>query len=152
MLAWEVAEPAPADRGALRRSYRPQPVPGHGEVLLRVRACGVCRTDLHIAEGDLPLRTSPITPGHEIIGEVVAAGEGARRFDPGERVGVAWLRGTCGSCPYCRRGAENLCQNASYTGWDVHGGYADYTLAPEGYAYALPVGWGDEAEIGRAHV
>lgn len=145
MLAWEIARPAPAAHGPLRRTQRAEPAPGAGEVLLRVRACGVCRTDLHIAEGDLPLRTAPITPGHEIVGEVVAAGESARRFRVGERVGVAWLRGTCGSCPYCRRGAENLCSEASYTGWDAHGGYVEYTLAPETYAYALPTDWGDEA-------
>ncbi len=144
MLAWEVTEPGPIADGPLRRGDRPAPEPGPGEVLLRVLACGVCRTDLHIAEGDVGLRTAPITPGHEIVGEVAAGGAGTSRFGPGDRVGVAWLRGTCGVCAHCRRGTENLCPHSTYTGWDAHGGYAEYALAPEPYAYALPAGWADE--------
>jgi alcohol dehydrogenase, propanol-preferring len=141
VLAWEVARPGPIGTGPLDAVTRPVPEPGPGEVLLRVRACGVCRTDLHVAEGDLPPHLARVTPGHEIVGEVVRAG---RRFRAGERVGVAWLRHTCGMCAYCRRGAENLCPSSRYTGWDAHGGYAEYAVAPEAYAYALP---GDRPDI-----
>jgi propanol-preferring alcohol dehydrogenase len=127
----------------LRLVDRDVPEPGPGELLVRVRACGVCRTDLHVAEGDLPPHLPGVTPGHEIVGEVVDTGYGVRRFTIGDRVGVAWLRGTCGSCTYCRRGAENLCQSSTYTGWDAHGGYAEFTVAPEAYVYALPPTWAD---------
>ncbi len=130
MLAWEVRAP-----GSLRLVDRGVPEPAEGEVLVRVRACGVCRTDLHVAEGDLPPHLPNVTPGHEIVGEVVEAGG---RFAAGDRVGVAWLRGTCGACAYCRRGEENLCPASVYTGWDAHGGYAEYAVAPEAYLYALP--------------
>lgn len=127
----------------LRLVEREMPEPGPGELLVRVRACGVCRTDLHVAEGDLPPHLPGVTPGHEIVGEVVDTGYGVRRFTIGARVGVAWLRGTCGSCTYCRRGAENLCASSLYTGWDAHGGYAEFTVAPEAYVYALPPTWSD---------
>ena len=144
MRAWVVRNPGPIDTGPLVPVERPAPEPGPGEVLLRVLACGVCRTDLHLAEGDLPPRLPEITPGHEIVGEVAAAGPGeAVRFRTGDRVGVAWLRGTCGACAYCRRGRENLCPDSRYTGWDAHGGYAEYTTAPEPYAYPLPATWDD---------
>ena len=106
----------------LRLVERPVPEPGPGELLVRVICCGVCRTDLHLAEGDLPPRAPDITPGHEVVGEVVATGSGAARFRPGDRVGVAWLGGTDGTCRYCRRGTENLCPASVYTGWDRHGG------------------------------
>jgi propanol-preferring alcohol dehydrogenase len=135
VLAWEVHEPGPIETGPLRAVDRPVPEPGPGEVLLRVRACGVCRTDLHVAEGDLPPHLPGVTPGHEIVGEVMTPGD---RFSPGDRVGVAWLRGTCGMCAYCRRGDENLCPRSVYTGWDAHGGYAEFTVAPEAYIYPLP--------------
>jgi propanol-preferring alcohol dehydrogenase len=135
VLAWEVHRPGPIGTGPLRAVERDVPRPAAGEVLVRVRACGVCRTDLHVAEGDLPPHLPGVTPGHEIVGEVVTAGS---RFAAGDRIGVAWLRGTCGACAYCRRGAENLCPSSVYTGWDAHGGYAEYALAPEAYAYALP--------------
>ncbi|MCO5993097.1 zinc-binding alcohol dehydrogenase family protein [Actinoallomurus rhizosphaericola] len=135
MLAWEVREPGPIETGPLRAVDRPVPEPGPGEVLLRVRACGVCRTDLHVAEGDLPPHLPGVTPGHEIVGEVVTPGA---RFAAGDRVGVAWLRGTCGMCAYCRRGDENLCPHSTYTGWDAHGGYAEFAVAPEAYLYPLP--------------
>lgn len=135
MLAWEVRRPGPIDTGPLEAVSREVPEPGPGEVLVRVRACGVCRTDLHVAEGDLPPRLPGVTPGHEIVGEVVHQGH---RFAVGDRVGVAWLRGTCGACAYCRRGAENLCPSSVYTGWDADGGYAEYAVAPEAYVYALP--------------
>ncbi|MBX6767238.1 MAG: zinc-binding alcohol dehydrogenase family protein, partial [Actinomadura rubrobrunea] len=97
------------------------------------------RQDLHVAEGDLPVHLPGVTPGHEIVGDVVAAGPGCRHR-PGDRVGVAWLRGTCGACRYCRRGAENLCPSSTYTGWDAHGGYAEYTIARDAYVYDLPAG------------
>ncbi|KAB2342076.1 zinc-dependent alcohol dehydrogenase family protein [Actinomadura rudentiformis] len=137
MRAWMVDKPGPIDDGPLRRIDRDMPEPGQGELLLKVLACGVCRTDLHVAEGDLPVHLPGVTPGHEIVGEVVAVGAGCRR-SVGERVGVAWLRGTCGACRFCRRGAENLCPASVYTGWDAHGGYAEYAIAVDAYAYALP--------------
>jgi propanol-preferring alcohol dehydrogenase len=109
-------------------------------VLVRVLACGVCRTDLHVSEGDLDVHRVSVVPGHEAVGEVVSAGS---RFAVGERIGVAWLRHTCGECRYCLRGAENLCPNSRYTGWDADGGYAEYTVVPEAYAYRLPAGYSD---------
>jgi propanol-preferring alcohol dehydrogenase len=135
--AWVVEEPAPIASGPLRRADREVPAPGPGELLVRVLACGVCRTDLHVAEGDLPVHLPGVTPGHEIVGEVAEAGPGCLHR-PGDRVGVAWLRGTCGACRFCRRGAENLCPASVYTGWDAHGGYAEYATAVDAYAYALP--------------
>jgi propanol-preferring alcohol dehydrogenase len=108
-----------------------------------VLACGVCRTDLHLAEGDLPVHRPQTTPGHEIVGRVDALGAGASRFAVGDRIGIAWLRGTCGRCRYCRRGAENLCPYATFTGWDADGGYAEYATVAEGYAYRLPERFSD---------
>ncbi|QKW33798.1 zinc-dependent alcohol dehydrogenase family protein [Actinomadura sp. NAK00032] len=137
MRAWVVEEPSPIASGPLRRADREVPSPGPGELLVRVLACGVCRTDLHVAEGDLPVHLPGVTPGHEIVGEVAEAGPGCLRR-PGDRVGVAWLRGTCGACRFCRRGAENLCPASVYTGWDAHGGYAEYATAADAYTYALP--------------
>jgi propanol-preferring alcohol dehydrogenase len=134
-----VISPGPITTGPLQPVERDLPEPGPGELLLRVRACGVCRTDLHVAEGDLPVHLPGVTPGHEIVGEVVAAGPGCLH-SPGDRVGAAWLRHTCGSCAYCRRGAENLCPYSTYTGWDAHGGYADYAVALDAYVYDLPAG------------
>jgi propanol-preferring alcohol dehydrogenase len=139
-----VSKPGPVSTGPLRLTERPAGEPGPGELLVRVLACGVCRTDLHLAEGDLPPRAPGITPGHEIVGEVVTAGPGTTRFRPGDRVGVAWLAGTDGSCRYCRRGQENLCPNSIYTGWDIHGGYAEYVVAADAFAHPLPAGFSDE--------
>ena len=116
----------------------PIPAPGSNEVLLKVRACGVCRTDLHIVDGDLPLMRAPLTPGHEIVGEVVSNGGGARRFSIGARVGVPWLGGTCGRCRYCADARENLCEQAVFTGYHRDGGYAEYVVADERYCFALP--------------
>lgn len=121
------------------------PVPEPGEVLVAVRACGVCRTDLHLAEGDLPPRRPDTTPGHEVVGDVTAVGAGVTRFAVGDRVGIAWLRSTCGSCRYCQRDDENLCQYSTYTGWDADGGYADFAVVKADYAYSLPGKW-SEAE------
>jgi propanol-preferring alcohol dehydrogenase len=129
--------------GPLVRVRRPVPEPVAGELLLKVLACGVCRTDLHLAEGDLPPHRPDTTPGHEVVGQVVATGPGVTGFRTGDRAGVAWLRGTDGTCAYCRRGAENLCPYSAYTGWDADGGYAEYTVAPADYAYRLPAGWPD---------
>ncbi|WP_369986511.1 zinc-dependent alcohol dehydrogenase family protein [Streptosporangium sp. 'caverna'] len=138
MDAWVVARPGPIASGPLERVRLPVPAPGPGEVLVEVEACGVCRTDLHLAEGDLPPRRPRTVPGHEVVGRVAAAGPGSVRFAPGDRVGVAWLRSTCGHCRHCRRGAENLCPFSTYTGWDADGGYAEYLVVPEDYAYSLP--------------
>jgi len=143
MKAWVVHEPGPVATGPLRLASRPVPEPGPGELLIRVLRCGVCRTDLHLAEGDLPPVAPDVTPGHEVVGEVVAAGPGAVRFRPGDRVGAAWLAGTDGSCRYCRRGLENLCPRSVYTGWDIPGGYAEYLVAADAYVYELPGGFSD---------
>jgi len=146
MRAWVVHEPGPMVTGPLRLLDRPVPEPGPGELLIRVLCCGVCRTDLHLAEGDLAPRRPDVTPGHEVVGEVVATGEGTTRFAVGNRVGVAWLAGTDGSCRYCRRGSENLCPQSVYTGWDRDGGYAEYVVAADAYVHPLPSGFSD-AEI-----
>lgn len=144
MRAWVVRAPAPIGAGPLEPAEIEDPVPGPGEVRLAVRVCGVCRTDLHVAEGDLEPRRSPVVPGHEVVGEVDARGPGAERFAPGDRVGIAWLRSTCGACRHCRRGAENLCTAPAFTGWTHDGGYAELAVVPEAYAYALPPGPEDE--------
>lgn len=138
MQVWVVGRPGPIDTGPLRRVERARPEPGRGQIRVRVRACGVCRTDLHLAEGDLAPKRPQVVPGHEVVGVVDALGEGCRRFAAGERVGVAWLGSTCGSCRFCAAGRENLCLAPAFTGWDLDGGYAEYALAEEAYAYALP--------------
>jgi len=143
MLAWEVATPGPMASGPLRAVRRPVPEPAAGELLVRVTASGVCRTDLHLAEGDLPPKRPGVVPGHEVVGEVVALGDGVDGWRPGDRAGIAWLRHTCGRCAYCRRGAENLCPDSRYTGWDADGGYAQYATVPAAYAYHLPDGYPD---------
>jgi len=117
---------------------REKPRPGLGEILVRVMVCGVCRTDLHVAEGDLTPKHPTIIPGHEVVGVVEELGPGCRRFAPGARVGIAWLRETCGTCKYCSRGDENLCPNARFTGWDRDGGYAEFATVREDFAYPLP--------------
>jgi len=114
------------------------------QVLVRVRACGVCSTDLHLAEGELPPRRSRVVPGHEVVGEVVQLGDGAGRFRTGDRVGIAWLRHTCGACRWCRTGRENLCPESRYTGWDADGGYAEFAVVPEAFAYRMPTSFADE--------
>ena len=121
------------------------PEPGPGEVRVRVRACATCRTDLHVIEGDLPPRRLPLVPGHQVVGTVEAPGPGATRFRTGDRVGIAWLRGSCGACRYCGTGRENLCESSTYTGWTHDGGYAEYCCVPEAFAYAIPPGF-DDAE------
>ncbi|NUW45910.1 zinc-binding alcohol dehydrogenase family protein [Nonomuraea rhodomycinica] len=137
MTAWVVARPGPVAGGPLERVRLPVPEPGPGEVLVEVEVCAVCRTDLHLAEGDLTPRRPRTVPGHEVVGRVVGRGPGADLPD-GARVGVAWLRSTCGVCRYCRRGAENLCPRSRYTGWDADGGYAQYLTAPQDFVHPLP--------------
>lgn len=144
MRAWVVGTPGPAAGGPLRLVDRPVPDPGQGQVRVRVSCCGVCRTDLHLAEGDLPPRRPQVTPGHEVVGHVDAVGPGARRFAVGERLGVAWLGRTDGTCRFCRRGDENLCTDPVFTGWDTDGGYADACLVDERFAYRLPETLADE--------
>jgi propanol-preferring alcohol dehydrogenase len=122
---------------------RPDPEPGPGEVRVRVRTCAVCRTDLHVIEGDLPSRRLPLVPGHQAVGTVDRLGPGADRFAIGERVGIAWLRSTCGACEACRAGAENLCEASRYTGYHEDGGYAGLAVVPEGFAYAIPAAFSD---------
>lgn len=138
MRAWTVTRPGPVEEDPLRLTERPVPVAGAGELLVRVAACGVCRTDLHVTEGDLPVHRTGVTPGHEVVGVVTGMGAGVADFSAGDRVGVAWLRRTDGTCAYCRRGAENLCPRSEYTGWDADGGYAEYTTVPADFAYRLP--------------
>jgi propanol-preferring alcohol dehydrogenase len=128
----------------LRLVELPGPVPGPGEILIRVHACGVCRTDLHILDGELERPKLPLVPGHQIVGTVAGAGEGARRFAPGERVGVPWLGWTDGECRYCASGRENLCDNARFTGYDVDGGYAELTVADERFCFSLPGSYPDD--------
>ena len=144
MRAWRVGQPGPMRSGPLVAEDCPDPRPGPGEVLLRVRVCGVCRTDLHLAEGDLPPRRHGVIPGHEVVGEVITCGARATRFSPGDRVGVAWLGGTCGTCRFCLRGAENLCLFPVFTGWDRDGGYAELITVAEKFAYRLPSSFSDE--------
>lgn len=129
---------APVSERPLASVELPDPQPAPGEVRVRVRACGVCRTDLHVVEGDLPEHTLPIVPGHQVVGVVDALGRGATRFETGERVGIAWLRGTCGACGFCRAGDENLCPDSRYTGYHEHGGYAELAVVPEAFAYRIP--------------
>lgn len=124
-------------RAPLRVAELPEPEPGPGQVLLSVRACGVCRTDLHILDGELTEPKLPLVPGHQIVGEVAGAGEGAERFAAGERVGVPWLGWTCGECRYCEAGRENLCDRAMFTGYDIDGGYAERAVADERFCFPL---------------
>jgi propanol-preferring alcohol dehydrogenase len=144
MRAWVVETPGPMSASRpLRRVERADPQPGPGQIRVAVTACGVCRTDLHLAEGDLPPRRPGVVPGHEIVGRVDAIGPGASRFAPGDRVGIAWLRATCGSCRFCRSGRENLCPDAAFTGWDADGGFAEFAVVDQAYAYRLPDGVDD---------
>ncbi len=128
---------------ALRPVRRPVPQPGPHEVLVRVRACGVCRTDLHVIDGELPARREGVVPGHEVVGEVVAHGSGASRFAAGTRIGIPWLGRACGHCPYCHMQRENLCDAPLFTGYDRDGGYAEYAVADERFCFALPAGCDD---------
>jgi len=145
MRAWVVERPGPIDDHPLALVDRPVPEPGGGQVRVRVVTCGVCRTDLHLAEGDLPPRRAGVTPGHEVVGIVDRAGVGADRFAEGDRVGIPWLAKTCRTCRFCTSGRENLCVDPQFTGWDVDGGYAEYLVADQDYAYPLPDAFDDVA-------
>ncbi|MEV6240489.1 zinc-binding alcohol dehydrogenase family protein [Lentzea sp. NPDC051838] len=134
MLSWQTTP--------LRLTDVPVPSPAPGELLVRVLACGVCRTDLHVVDGDLPVHRASVVPGHQVVGEVVVA---AGDFAVGSLVGIAWLRHTCGSCRFCLRGDENLCPSSLFTGWDADGGYASYAVVPAAYALRLPSGYSAEA-------
>jgi len=141
MQAWQVQAPGPDVARALRRVAMPDPEPGPGELLVAVDACGVCRTDLHVAARELPVHRPSVVPGHEVVGHVAGLGDGVTGFATGDRVGVAWLRETDGTCGFCRTGRENLCPRSRYTGWDADGGYADFTTVRADFAYRLPDGY-----------
>jgi propanol-preferring alcohol dehydrogenase len=143
MRAWVVSQPGPIETSPLRYVEKPVPAAAPGELLVKVLACGVCRTDLHVSEGDLPVHRRQVTPGHMVVGSVAELGAGVTGYAAGDRVGVAWLRYTDGTCAYCRRGSENLCPESHYTGWDADGGYAEYTTVPAAFAYRLPADVGD---------
>jgi alcohol dehydrogenase, propanol-preferring len=136
--AWTIRQPGPAETHPLYLVDRAAPVPIGHEVRVRVSVCGVCRTDLHLAEGDLQPHLPGAVPGHEIVGIVDRVGDRAERFQVGDRIGIAWLRRTCGTCRFCRRGEENLCLDPRFTGWDADGGYAEYAVIDERYAYRIP--------------
>jgi len=144
MKACVLQAPAPIETNPLRFTEVAVPRPWHDEILVRVHACGVCRTDLHVVEGELPPRKSPIIPGHQIVGVVEESGEGAHRFSKGARVGIAWLHRTDGTCEYCRSGAENLCDHPSFTGYTVDGGYAEYVVAAQDFVYPIPEEFADD--------
>jgi propanol-preferring alcohol dehydrogenase len=143
MKACVLKSAAPIDTRPLEFTDVEIPKAGDEEMLIRVRACGICRTDLHVVEGDLPVRRPRIIPGHQVVGEIAALGRNAAQFSLGQRIGVAWLRRTCGECRYCRVGRENLCERAEFNGWTANGGYAEYVVAPAGFVYSLPDGFDD---------
>ena len=143
MLAALLRSPKPIDQNPLILTDIPKPSPRDHEVCVQVQACGICHTDLHIAEGDLYLPKLPVVPGHQIVGVVEALGRGARRFKEGDRVGVAWLRRTCGRCQHCKKGDENLCEEAEFTGLQADGGYGEFSTVDEAFAYSLPSGFSD---------
>jgi len=138
MKAMLLDQPAPISESPLALRDVPDPEPGEGELRLRVRCCAICRTDLHVVEGELPAQRSPIIAGHQIVGVVDKVGNRCTRFSPGQRVGVAWLRYTCGLCTFCRAGRENLCEASQYTGYHADGGFAELTVVQESFAYAIP--------------
>ncbi|MGH9444632.1 MAG: zinc-dependent alcohol dehydrogenase family protein [Terriglobia bacterium] len=144
MKACILHSPASVETNPLAYEQIPDPQPGSDEVLVRVGTCGVCRTDLHVVEGELPPRKSPVIPGHEVVGTVEKTGDRATRFRTGARVGIPWLHRTCGVCEYCRAGKENLCENPAFTGYTADGGYAEFAVAPEKFVYAIPEGFADE--------
>lgn len=144
MRAMLLERSADVGAGPLRLHDAPVPEPGSGQIRVKVRVCGVCRTDLHIVEGDLPLVKRPIIPGHETVGIVDRTGAGVRSVKEGDRVGIAWLQGTCGQCEFCRNGRENLCARATFSGYHVDGGYAEYALVSEAFLYPIPPVFSDE--------
>src|SRR5690349_19049018 len=144
MKACLLRSPAPIESAPLSLVDIPVPEPAANQLLVRVKYCGVCRTDLHVVEGELPPRKSPVIPGHQVVGVVEKLGTGAQKFGVGARVGIAWLHHTDGTCRYCRSGAENLCDNPAFTGYTVDGGYAEYVVAPQDFVYAIPEQFPDE--------
>src|SRR5215470_6151541 len=138
MRAVQLVRPAPIETAPLGATDRAVPEPAATDVLVRVVACGICRTDLHVVEGELPLVRSPIVPGHQVVGRVERIGAAVRGRGIGDRVGIAWLRWTCGTCGHCVSGRENLCERARFTGYHADGGYAEYALAPAEYVYPIP--------------
>ena len=138
MNAWILKTPASVDERPLVLAERPTPVAREDELLIRVSACGICQTDLHVVEGELPVRLSPVIPGHQVVGRVVGRGSRVEGVELDDRVGVAWLNRTCGGCKYCLSGRENLCEQALFTGWSVNGGYAEYVVAPASFTYRIP--------------
>jgi alcohol dehydrogenase, propanol-preferring len=144
MNAMILEQDADVSLGPLRARDIPMPVPGPGQVRVKIHVCGVCRTDLHVVEGELPPVTRPIVPGHEAVGMVDQVGPGVRHIKEGDRVGIAWLQATCGACEFCETGRENLCEKAVFTGYHVHGGYAEYALVSEHFAYPIPPVFKDE--------
>jgi alcohol dehydrogenase, propanol-preferring len=144
MKAMVLTQPADISTSPLQLRQRAVPAPGPGEVLVKVRVCGVCRTDLHVVEGELTDIALPIIPGHEAVGIVTEAGAGVSEWQPGDRVGIAWLQGTCGSCEFCVSGRENLCRHARFTGYQVDGGYAEYAIVPACFAYPIPPIFSDD--------
>jgi alcohol dehydrogenase, propanol-preferring len=143
MRAMRLHAQAPVESAPLRPDDVDIPEPGPDEILVRVSVCAMCRTDLHVIEGDLPPRRMPVVPGHQVVGRVERSGTRARRFARGDRVGIAWLRRTCGSCEFCRAGRENLCERPEFTGWTADGGYAENALVPEAFAYPVPAAFSD---------
>ena len=144
MKAMQMISPEPIENNPLRFSQLALPTLSSNEVLMRVDACAICHTDLHIIEGELPPKRSPLVPGHQIVGVVENNGRNVRTHHVGDRVGVPWLYWTCGACEFCRRGEENLCERTKFTGYDVHGGYAEYVVADERFTYPIPQGFTDE--------
>ena len=143
MKAWILKTPASVDGRPLLLGDVPTPHAAEDELLVRVSACGVCRTDLHVVEGELPVRLSPVIPGHQIVGRVAAMGSQVSDFALNDRVGIAWLNRTCGKCNYCLSSRENLCEHAKFTGWSVNGGYAEYVVAPASFTYRIPDAFAD---------
>ena len=143
MNACMLSKPAPVETRPLAITDVPKPTAADGEVLIKINACGICRTDLHVVEGELPVRRSPVIPGHPIVGTIEGIGEGVSEFSKGDRVGVAWLNRTCGKCRFCLSGRENLCEFAEFTGWTRDGGYAEYVAAPANFVYHLPENFSD---------
>src|SRR5579864_5405175 len=137
MKAQILKAPAPSEKHPLLFAETPTPEPIDDEVLVKVSACGICRTDLHVVEGELPPKLPNVIPGHQIVGRVVGQGQKAKMHRPGARVGVPWLYRTDGTCEFCTRGRENLCPNELFTGWTVNGGYAEYVVAPEQFVYPI---------------
>lgn len=144
MKAFTLKNPSPVESHPLELVELPIPKPGRDELLIKVSACGICRTDLHVTEGELAVRRDRIIPGHQIVGTVQGMGSNVSDFEVGQRVGVAWLHRTCGECRFCSTGRENLCESADFTGWTKDGGFAEFTVAPAGFAYPLPDGFSDE--------